>query len=78
MLYTKPDIRRSLLAKMLTEILETRVMVKSAMMQDKDDKALQKLLNNRQLALKFLANVTYGYASASFSGNGFAHPPKAP
>lgn len=68
MMYTKPEIRKSLLAKMLTEILETRVMVKSGMKEEKDDKALQKLLHNRQLALKLLANVTYGYTSASFSG----------
>lgn len=68
MMYTKPEIRKSLLAKMLTEILETRVMVKSGMKQDKDDRTLQQLLNHRQLALKLLANVTYGYTSASFSG----------
>jgi DNA polymerase zeta len=67
-MYTKPKIRKSLLAKMLGEILETRVMVKSGMKVDKDDKALQRLLNNRQLALKLIANVTYGYTSASFSG----------
>ncbi|KAF2632532.1 DNA polymeras-like protein zeta catalytic subunit [Macroventuria anomochaeta] len=68
MMYVKPEMRKSLLAKMLGEILETRVMVKSGMKQDKDDKPLQQLLNNRQLALKLLANVTYGYTSASFSG----------
>ncbi|KAF2791127.1 hypothetical protein K505DRAFT_377011 [Melanomma pulvis-pyrius CBS 109.77] len=68
MMYVKPEMRKSLLAKMLGEILETRVMVKSGMKQDKDDKSLQQLLNNRQLALKLLANVTYGYTSASFSG----------
>ncbi|KAK3364393.1 hypothetical protein B0T25DRAFT_620419 [Lasiosphaeria hispida] len=67
-MYTKSEIRKSLLAKMLTEILETRVMVKSGMKQDKDNRTLQQLLNNRQLALKLLANVTYGYTSASFSG----------
>lgn len=67
-MYCKPEIRKSLLAKMLTEILETRLMVKSGMKQDKEDKTLQQLLNNRQLALKLLANVTYGYTSASFSG----------
>lgn len=67
-MYCKANIRKSLLAKMLTEILETRVMVKSGMKQDRDDKTLQRLLNNRQLALKLLANVTYGYTSASFSG----------
>lgn len=68
MMYVKPEMRKSLLAKMLGEILETRVMVKSGMKTDKDDKTLQQLLNNRQLALKLLANVTYGYTSASFSG----------
>ncbi|KAF2876901.1 hypothetical protein BDV95DRAFT_480820 [Massariosphaeria phaeospora] len=68
MMYVKPEMRKSLLAKMLGEILETRVMVKSGMKADKDDKTLQQLLNNRQLALKLLANVTYGYTSASFSG----------
>ena len=67
-MYAKPEIRKSLLAKMLGEILETRVMVKSGMKVDKDDKTLQRLLNNRQLALKLIANVTYGYTSASFSG----------
>ena len=67
-MYAKPDIRKSLLAKMLGEILETRVMVKSGMKVDRDNKTLQRLLNNRQLALKLIANVTYGYTSASFSG----------
>ncbi|KAL6882505.1 zeta catalytic subunit of dna polymerase [Trichoderma longibrachiatum] len=68
MMYVRAEVRKSLLAKMLTEILETRIMVKSGMKQDRDDKTLQQLLNNRQLALKLLANVTYGYTSASFSG----------
>ena len=67
-MYAKPGVRKSLLAKMLGEILETRVMVKSGMKVDKEDKTLQRLLNNRQLALKLIANVTYGYTSASFSG----------
>lgn len=67
-IYAKPGVRKSLLAKMLGEIIETRVMVKSGMKINKEDKTLQRLLNNRQLALKFIANVTYGYTSASFSG----------
>ncbi|KAF3482303.1 polymerase zeta subunit [Arthroderma uncinatum] len=67
-IYAKQAVRKSLLAKMLTEILETRVMVKGGMKEDKDDRPLQRLLNNRQLALKLIANVTYGYTSASFSG----------
>ncbi|KAI9654687.1 MAG: DNA polymerase zeta [Trizodia sp. TS-e1964] len=69
MIYVKPEIRKSLLAKMLGEILETRVMIKNGMKgANKNDKALNRLLNNRQLALKLIANVTYGYTSASFSG----------
>lgn len=64
----KQGIRKSLLAKMLTEILDTRVMVKNGMKRGKNDKTLHKLLNNRQLALKLIANVTYGYTSASYSG----------
>ncbi|KAJ5153258.1 DNA polymerase zeta catalytic subunit [Penicillium canariense] len=68
MMYAKPEVRQSLLAKMLTEILETRIMVKTGMKTEKGDKTLQRLLNNRQLALKLIANVTYGYTSASFSG----------
>ncbi|KAK9377526.1 uncharacterized protein V1513DRAFT_456365 [Lipomyces chichibuensis] len=67
LIFVKQSIRRSLLAKMLTEILETRVMVKNEM-KDTDSDGLRKLLNNRQLALKYIANVTYGYTSASFSG----------
>ena len=68
LMYVRPEMRKSLLAKMLSEILETRVMVKSGMKADKNDRTLQQLLNNRQLALKLIANVTYGYTSASFSG----------
>ncbi|KAF9430485.1 DNA polymerase zeta [Podila epigama] len=68
MMYVNKDIRKSLLARMLTELLETRVMVKKAMREYPDNKSLLKLLDARQLGLKFIANVTYGYTSASFSG----------
>jgi DNA polymerase zeta len=53
---------------MLSEILDTRVMVKKAMKEYPDNKSLLKLLDARQLSLKFIANVTYGYTCASFSG----------
>lgn len=66
--YVKPEIRQSLLAKMLIELIETRSMVKGGMKEAKDDKRFFRLLNNRQLALKLIANVTFGYTSASFSG----------
>ncbi|KAG8872386.1 DNA polymerase zeta [Tulasnella sp. 331] len=67
-MYVKPTVRKSLLAKMLTELLDTRIMVKQAMKSSKDDKALLRILDARQLSLKFICNVTYGYTSASFSG----------
>lgn len=67
--YVKSSYRISTLAKMLNDLLNTRMMVKKTM-NDVETRniALQKLLNRRQLALKLIANVTYGYTSASFSG----------
>ncbi|KAI5801709.1 hypothetical protein DFH27DRAFT_557681 [Peziza echinospora] len=67
-MYATQGLRKSLLAKMLGELLDTRIMVKNGMKSSKGDKALYKLLNNRQLALKLVANVTYGYTMAGFSG----------
>lgn len=68
MIYVQSSRRKSILAKMLAEILDTRVMIKNGMKHNKDDASFQKLMNNRQLALKMIANVTYGYTSASYSG----------
>ncbi|OAA63304.1 DNA polymerase zeta catalytic [Niveomyces insectorum RCEF 264] len=69
MMYVSARTRQSLLAKMLAEILDTRAMVKAAMKKTPaTNVAERQRLNNRQLALKLLANVTYGYTSASFSG----------
>ncbi|TFK30449.1 hypothetical protein FA15DRAFT_607802 [Coprinopsis marcescibilis] len=67
-MYVKSNIRRGLLGRMLVELLDTRVMVKQSMKGVKNDKALKRILDARQLALKYIANVTYGYTSASFSG----------
>ncbi|CAM1296166.1 REV3L (predicted) [Pycnogonum litorale] len=66
--FVKDDIRRGILPQMLSEILSTRIMVKKAMKDYKDDKGLQRLLGARQLGLKYIANFTYGYTSANFSG----------
>nr|VWO96738.1 DNA polymerase (EC [Ganoderma boninense] len=63
LMYVKPTVRKGLLGRMLTELLDTRVMVKQAMKS-----ALRRILDARQLGLKFIANVTYGYTSATFSG----------
>ncbi|KAI1320530.1 DNA polymerase zeta [Mortierella claussenii] len=67
-MYVNQDIRRGLLGRMLAELLDTRVMIKKAMKEYPNNKSLLKLLDARQLSLKFIANVTYGYTSASFSG----------
>ncbi|KAG8935896.1 DNA polymerase zeta [Tulasnella sp. 418] len=67
-MYTKKHVREGLLGRMLTELLETRVMVKQAMKSAKGDKALLRVFDARQLSLKLICNVTYGYTSASFSG----------
>ncbi|GAW03633.1 DNA polymerase zeta catalytic subunit [Lentinula edodes] len=67
-MFLKPNVRKGLLPRMLTELLDTRVMVKQAMKGYKHDKGLTRVLNARQLGLKYIANVTYGYTSASFSG----------
>ncbi|CUS20378.1 LAQU0S01e05270g1_1 [Lachancea quebecensis] len=68
-MYLKESVRKSMLAKMLTDILHTRLMIKATMNDLKSkNETISKLLNNKQIALKLLANVTYGYTSASFSG----------
>ena len=52
---------------MLREILNTRIMVKKSM-KVHSNKKINKMLDSRQLALKLIANVTYGYTAAGFSG----------
>ena len=67
--FVKPSVRKSTLAEMLTEILDIRFMVKKTISElGPTNTTLRKLLENKQLGLKLLANVTYGYTSASFSG----------
>lgn len=66
--FVKSSVRRGVLPRMLEEILKTRIMVKQSMKAYKNDKALLRLLDARQLGLKLIANVTFGYTSANFSG----------
>ncbi|CUA77435.1 DNA polymerase zeta subunit [Rhizoctonia solani] len=68
MAYAKRNVREGLLGRMLTELLDTRVMVKQAMKSAKGDRGLHKILNARQLSLKLMCNVTFGYTMAGFSG----------
>lgn len=62
------SVRKGILPSMLEEILKTRIMVKQSMKTYKQDKALLKLLDARQLGLKLIANVTFGYTAANYSG----------
>eukprot|EP01134_Creolimax_fragrantissima_P001289 CFRG1289T1 len=68
-MFLKSGERRGVLPRLMKEILSTRVMVKNAMKRYKGNSKVQfDTLQNRQFALKMIANVTYGYTSASFSG----------
>ncbi|XP_029903584.1 DNA polymerase zeta catalytic subunit isoform X2 [Myripristis murdjan] len=66
--FVKPTVRKGVLPNMLEEILNTRIMVKQSMKTHKQDKALMRLLDARQLGLKLIANVTFGYTAANYSG----------
>lgn len=67
-MFVSARFRKSVLAKMLEEILNMRINMKSVAAAFLDDAELSRLLNSKQLAMKLIANVTYGYTSASFSG----------
>ncbi|XP_056286117.1 DNA polymerase zeta catalytic subunit-like, partial [Pseudoliparis swirei] len=62
------SVRKGVLPSMLEEILNTRIMVKQSMKAFKQDKTLMRLLDARQLGLKLIANVTFGYTAANYSG----------
>uniref|UniRef100_A0A1X7U2J4 DNA polymerase n=1 Tax=Amphimedon queenslandica TaxID=400682 RepID=A0A1X7U2J4_AMPQE len=66
--FVKSDVRRGVMPQMLEEILNTRIMIKQSMKLYKDNKVLQRILDARQLGLKLIANVTYGYTAANYSG----------
>ena len=66
-IFINSKVKKGVLTMLVVDLLDTRVMIKESMKLYKN-KHLLKLLNARQLALKLLANVIYGYASASFSG----------
>lgn len=68
-LFASKNVRKGVLPRMLQEILDTRQMLKKSMKDlPANQKSLYRLMNSRQFALKLLANVTYGYTAAGFSG----------
>ena len=79
-IYASKDVRKGVLPQILNELLETRAMIKRCMKAYKaKDKmkgkgsavtsnSVYRTLEAKQLALKYIANVTYGYTSATYSG----------
>ncbi|GMH07749.1 hypothetical protein Nepgr_009589 [Nepenthes gracilis] len=68
-MYVPSKVRKGVLPCLLEEILSTRIMVKQAMKKlNHSQQILHRVFNARQLALKLIANVTYGYTAAGFSG----------
>jgi DNA polymerase zeta len=72
-LYVSEGVLKGVLPQVLDEILTTRAMLKRAAKEYKKgvkdlSPAVLRQLEARQLALKYVANVTYGYTSATFSG----------
>ncbi|KAI6198450.1 DNA polymerase [Aphelenchoides besseyi] len=66
--FVKEETQKSLVASMLKELLDARVMIKKSMKRYKEDPKTYKQLDAQQLALKLVANTTYGYAAANWSG----------
>lgn len=66
--FVKESVREGTISRMVKEILDTRIMVKQSMKIHKNNRLLQRVLHSRQLGLKLIANVTYGYTAANFSG----------
>ncbi|ONI04488.1 hypothetical protein PRUPE_6G324000 [Prunus persica] len=68
-MYVPEKVRKGVLPRLLEEILSTRIMVKQAMKKlSSSEQVLHRIFNARQLALKLISNVTYGYTAAGFSG----------
>ena len=61
-IFCPKTVRHGILPLMLKEILETRLMVKRSMKiyKKSEHNILHRVLDARQLALKLIANVTYG------------------
>ncbi len=72
-IYVSESVLKGVLPQVLDEMLTTRAMLKKAAKEYKKNvkdlsPAILRQLEARQLALKYVANVTYGYTSATFSG----------
>lgn len=70
--FVKKEVRHGILPKMLSELITTRAMVKDQMKKNmksaRPNRRLQRILDHRQHGLKMMANTTYGYTGASYTG----------
>ncbi|CAG9574384.1 putative DNA polymerase zeta catalytic subunit [Leishmania major strain Friedlin] len=70
-MFVPPSTRVGLLPQMVQAVLDTRFEVQAALKHiavPSGDITMQQRLQEQQLALKMLANVTYGYTAASYTG----------
>lgn len=72
-MFVSESVVKGVLPQVLDEMLSTRAMLKKAAKEYKRlvpnlSPSILRQLEARQLALKYVANVTYGYTSATFSG----------
>ena len=72
-IFVAESVLKGVLPQVLDEMLSTRAMLKKAAKEYKQrvqnlSPAVLRQIEARQLALKYVANVTYGYTSATFSG----------
>ena len=76
-IFVSESVLKGVLPQVLDEMLSTRAMLKKAAKEYKRQvsnlsPAILRQIEARQLALKYVANVTYGYTSATFSGRSAA------
>jgi DNA polymerase zeta len=70
-MFVGPSTRVGLLPQMVQAVLDTRFEVQASLRHIAEpmaDTMMQERLQEQQLALKMLANVTYGYTAASYTG----------
>ena len=75
--FVAENVVKGVLPQVLDEMLSTRAMLKKAAKEYKKrvpnlSPSVVRQIEARQLALKYVANVTYGYTSATFSGRSAA------
>ncbi|KAM7535525.1 hypothetical protein Aperf_G00000090701 [Anoplocephala perfoliata] len=67
--FVRPEVYRGVLPRLWRGLLSSRLMVKDSLkIYAQTSESLRQLLDARQLGLKLIANVMYGYTAASFSG----------